>query len=264
MSGAKVSALSNKNVLMVEDNIVNQKVTAAMLRHFGIIADVAENGQIAMAMLQEKKYDIILMDCQMPVLNGFDATRAIRKLENAGTNKDVPVLAMTANASPDAMSMCFDSGMNDIIAKPVELDVLSEKLHKWLCVENDHTVTLTAVPPGSINMDSLKQILDPAAIDELHEIMEEGLFDVLQAFNASMQEHIPALQDAVENGDEEAVARITHTMKGSSANIGALSLSETCRVLMENARNNDLTGADELTETIAREFSNIHAVLTSL
>lgn len=137
MNGTDTSKLSSLKVLMVEDNLVNQKVTSAMLKHFGIESDIAENGQEAVDMVQQKSYDIIFMDCQMPVMNGFDATREIRKQEGGATSNTVPILAMTANASPDAVSECYDSGMNDVIAKPVELGTLGEMLNKWCSEQAD-------------------------------------------------------------------------------------------------------------------------------
>lgn len=131
MSGNKISSLSGLQVLVVEDNEVNQKVTSAMLQHFGIKPDIAENGQIAIDLTSNKKYDLILMDCQMPVKNGFDTTKEIRENEKFETQADVVIIAMTANAGPNDIHACLECGMNDFIAKPVELEIISEKLEKW-------------------------------------------------------------------------------------------------------------------------------------
>lgn len=123
-------------VLVVEDNEVNQKVTCAMLQYFGIAPDIAENGQVAVDLARKKKYDLILMDCQMPVKNGFETTIDIRLSELNDkdlfkTPKNVVIVAMTANTSPDDIHACMDCGMNDFIAKPVELEIITEKLNKW-------------------------------------------------------------------------------------------------------------------------------------
>ncbi len=130
------SAFSGLNVLVVEDNEVNQKVTSAMLQYFGIVPDIAENGQVAIEFARNKKYDLILMDCQMPVKNGFETTIDIRSHQHKTsetflTPKNVVIAAMTANASPDDIHACMECGMDDFIAKPVELEIITEKLNKW-------------------------------------------------------------------------------------------------------------------------------------
>lgn len=136
MNGNDASRFSNLSVLVVEDNEVNQKVIAAMLKHFEIEPDIAENGHIAIEYSANKKYDLILMDCQMPLKNGFETTKYFRelkqkKIESFKTPADVIIIAMTANTSPDDVDMCREYGMNDFIAKPVELDIITHMLEKW-------------------------------------------------------------------------------------------------------------------------------------
>lgn len=136
MSGNDISKHSHIKVLVVEDNEVNQKVTAAMLSYLNISYDIAENGCVAIEQADNYQYDLILMDCQMPVKNGFDTTKYIRGV-NRKTNKDnhtahdVIIIAMTANASERDMHACLECGMNDFIAKPVELEIIETMLDKW-------------------------------------------------------------------------------------------------------------------------------------
>ena len=136
MNGHKQHDYSHLNVLIVEDNEVNQKVTCAMLQHFGIEPGVAENGRIALDMMNQKKYDLILMDCQMPEMNGFETTKTIRNastnvVDNYKTDHMVHIVAMTANASQKDIEACYAAGMNDFIAKPVELEMMGNILEKW-------------------------------------------------------------------------------------------------------------------------------------
>ena len=136
MNGNNVSRFADLSVLIIEDNAVNQKVTLAMLNHFNIAADVAENGQIGLDCAAKKKYDLILMDCQMPVKNGFETTRAIRELDQQAqpdfkTASDVIIIAMSANVESDDIAECKECGMNDFVAKPVELEVVASMLDKW-------------------------------------------------------------------------------------------------------------------------------------
>lgn len=142
MNGSDTSQYSKLSVLIVEDNEVNQRVTSAMLQHFNIAADIAENGQLAIECATQKKYDLILMDCQMPVKNGFETTRYIRELKqnpqkDFQTMPDVLIIAMTANASQDDMDACMAYGMNDFIAKPVELEIITHMLEKWFAWKID-------------------------------------------------------------------------------------------------------------------------------
>ncbi|WP_052501505.1 ATP-binding protein [Thiomicrospira microaerophila] len=117
-------------VLLVEDNLVNQKLALALMKKLALTPDVANNGQEALDKLAVEHYDLVLMDCQMPILDGYGATQALRA--SAGINKDVPVIALTANAMEGDQERCFASGMNDYVAKPINPKILSEKLHHWL------------------------------------------------------------------------------------------------------------------------------------
>ena len=126
------TARSQKRLLLVEDNPINQEVALAMLRKIDLHADVAANGQDALQALAQVPYDLVLMDCQMPGMDGFEATRRIREGDPATLNPNVPIIAMTANALQGDMKACLDAGMDDYIAKPVRSQELIEKINHWL------------------------------------------------------------------------------------------------------------------------------------
>ena len=117
-------------VLLVEDTLINQKVTKMMLQKLGIVVTIADNGQIAVDLCKEQGFNLILMDCQMPVLDGFDATKIIRDNETAGQH--TPIIALTANVLQTEKDKCFAAGMDDFIAKPVSKQVLTLMLQKHL------------------------------------------------------------------------------------------------------------------------------------
>ncbi|MBA3002286.1 MAG: response regulator, partial [Desulfurivibrio sp.] len=119
------------HVLLVEDNKVNQMVANKMLAGMGLTVDTAENGEKALATLAEKHYDLVFMDCQMPVLDGYEATRAYRSREIQG-EKRLPIIAMTANAMEGDRQKCLDAGMDDYLAKPVKKELLRKLLGEWL------------------------------------------------------------------------------------------------------------------------------------
>ena len=135
MNGDNSKVLDGLKVLIVEDNEVNQKVIQAMLQHYSVKTDVAENGEEALEKLKEKSYDLIIMDCQMPVMDGFETSAAIRNIndndETYQTKSNVIIVAVTANASESDIDKCYEYGMNDFLPKPVELDVIGRMLEKW-------------------------------------------------------------------------------------------------------------------------------------
>ena len=121
-------------ILVVEDDFANQRVASLFLKKLGYEVEVAEHGQQAVDLSADKKYQLIFMDCQMPVMDGFEATREIRS--NDGPNKDVPIIALTANVVCGVNGECIDAGMNDILNKPIQLDNMKNMLQTWLDPNN--------------------------------------------------------------------------------------------------------------------------------
>ncbi len=124
--------MANAHILVAEDNLVNQKVVQGMLKSLGYSSDVVGNGADAIEALSKGGYDLVLMDCQMPVMDGYLATEKIRALESAGELAVVPVVALTANAMESDRQRCMDSGMDDFLAKPIRLDDLGNTIEQWL------------------------------------------------------------------------------------------------------------------------------------
>jgi CheY-like chemotaxis protein len=122
-------------ILVVEDNIVNQKVAKGLLKKLHLAADTVANGQEAVTALGERDYDLVLMDCQMPVMDGYEATRCIRDTRTPVRDHAVPIIALTANAMPGDQEKCMLAGMDDYLAKPVKPRALAAMLQKWLPVK---------------------------------------------------------------------------------------------------------------------------------
>lgn len=131
-------AKSNKLILLVEDNIINQEVAKGILEEFDCQIDIADNGQIALQMLKEKSYSGVIMDCQMPVMDGYETTRRIRNAESGNNNINIPIVAMTANTMSGDKEKCIEAGMNDFIAKPINIMTLHEKLKQWMGIDFIH------------------------------------------------------------------------------------------------------------------------------
>src|SRR5690606_30500981 len=130
-------------VLVVEDNVVNQKVAMRMLTSLGYDVDIAVNGKEGIDAVVAGNYHVVLMDCEMPEMNGYDATRALRQLTS--DKRDIPVIAMTAHALPGERNRCFEAGMDDYVSKPVRREALADALQRW--VEKRHVPARSEVHP---------------------------------------------------------------------------------------------------------------------
>ncbi len=124
--------LQNHRLLVVEDNLVNQQVARGRLERMGFDVHVAENGAAALEMLNREHYDLIFMDCQMPVLDGYQATRRIREMEQRGRSRRIPIVAMTAHAMSGDRDQCIRAGMDDYVSKPFNTEELQSILERWL------------------------------------------------------------------------------------------------------------------------------------
>jgi len=131
-------------VLVVEDNKVNQRVAVARLQKMGFLVDVADQGEQALTMVTTCQYDLIFMDCQMPVMDGFEATRRIRTLEETGRISKAPIIAMTAHVMNEDKARCFEAGMDDFLRKPVTQEQLEKTMKKWLAASNPEQGSLNA------------------------------------------------------------------------------------------------------------------------
>ncbi len=250
-------------VLLVEDNAINVKVATRMLENLGCIPDVVPNGRKAVEAATQKHYDIILMDCMMPEMDGFEATRAIRKAEPPGCR--VPIVAMNASVLQSERDRCFACGMDAYVTKPIRADVLFNTIMNWVgCVSGSETAakenhTDTKQTPSL--SESLQGILDQGRLRELNELGGEALvLELVHVFQNDVPMQLAALREAIAAGDARSVQMLAHTMKGGSRNIGAVQLAEYCQSLEVAARGGDLSGAGDLFAGIENEFSRVQRV----
>ncbi|HSC81517.1 MAG TPA: response regulator, partial [Chitinolyticbacter sp.] len=199
--------LRGKRVLLVEDNELNQQVALELLAATGVTVDVAEQGEIAIAMVEASAYDLVLMDMQMPVMDGLMATREIRSAGHA-----LPIVAMTANAMESDRQRCLDAGMNDYLAKPIEPEQLWQALHRWL---GSMALTTEPAPAAPAAMPVLEQVAGLDAASGLRRVL--GRADVylglLRRFVAGQRDSVPDLIAALDQGDKVTAERMVHTLK---------------------------------------------------
>jgi CheY-like chemotaxis protein/HPt (histidine-containing phosphotransfer) domain-containing protein len=211
-------------ILVAEDNAVNQKVALRILEKLGYRADTVANGKEAVTALETIPYDLVLMDVQMPEMNGFEATQAIRDPESRVLRREIPIIAMTAHALKGDREKCLEAGMDDYIGKPVTALALKELLEKHLVGE----------APGLLDPKSDPRKGKPVHIQRIQVIADgDSAFEreLIEAYLSNTEEQLKALESAVHESNGEEIRRRAHSIKGSSANAGARGMQEIARRL---------------------------------
>jgi CheY-like chemotaxis protein/HPt (histidine-containing phosphotransfer) domain-containing protein len=222
-------------VLVVEDNITNQIVAQEMLKKFGLKVDIAANGQEALDALNNLPYDLVLMDCQMPVMDGYEATSRIRKSDLI---KDIVIVAMTANAMQGDREKCLAVGMNGFITKPVAPDKLREELEKWLPQKDSQEIKLesTQVKSDFVHKNNLAveasinsqqaTVFDYAIMSDRLGYDDALIHKVMVTFLDDMTKNIFLLKKAVNNEDLSTARIHSHGIKGAAASLGCMAFSD--------------------------------------
>ena len=235
--------LANRRVLLVEDNPVNQAVARAMLAKLGCFVDLAENGVAAITSYGRAAYDVILMDGQMPEMDGYETTRRLRLLESGAASEagldtgrlaHVPIVAMTAHAMKGDRERCLEAGMDDYLSKPFTRSQLAEVLHRSMA-DGPTEVPDTAADGGGDASTHDSGAVDDSTLDELRALDRDGSGDslryVLTLYLDKSPQLMTRLAEAVEAGDAETMGQLAHSLKSASANVGATKLSTLCESL---------------------------------
>jgi two-component system sensor histidine kinase/response regulator len=252
-------------ILLAEDNVTNQKVALNTLKRFGYNADVVKNGKEAFEALKKIPYDIVLMDCQMPVMDGYEATNEFRKwektlkdgtvdcsdsnLESEARSKRVPIIAMTAHALKGDREKCLTAGMDDYIAKPIHPKKLCDMVEKWVSEPE-------GMHESEIDHESLPKndIFDKNSfIDRL--LGDEDLAkEIIKGFIEDSLRQINTLKEAVDNKDADMIHYQAHSLKGAAANISATALRELCYKIEIAGETGDLIKVASLIPKLDEQF----------
>jgi len=250
----EASSAARARILVVEDNIVNQKVVTYQLEKLGYRADVVANGLEAVEAVSRGSYALVFMDCQMPELDGLEATAIIRKREKEQGSPRLPIIAMTANAMRGDREKCLDAGMDDYISKPARRDDIAAGLAKWLPAESAKETTSGSRSSGS--SDRMDACIDPVVLEDLRQLDKKGelLCTLITHYLADVPTSLAALQDAVRHNALQKVERAAHELSGTSGNLGAHRMRELCKTLEAVAKTKDLSKATDLLVQLTSEF----------
>jgi signal transduction histidine kinase/CheY-like chemotaxis protein len=272
-------------VLLVEDNTVNRMVAEQLLRVFQCEVRNAADGEQALLALREGAVDVVLMDCQMPVLDGYAATRHWRAEEREAGHTRLPIIAMTANAMAGDRERCLQAGMDDYLSKPIARTTLHALLKRWgdgkaasparPSAEPGHarlTANSSRAPSaehGSALQDDDSRVgskpqpvLDRDVLDELHAVIGDTAFQIITVFLDDAPAMVQQLQQAAQGSDEPRLQAIAHSLKSSSANVGALSLSAVAQRIEHEARSGSVQRPAVAVALLVAEFARARVALT--
>jgi signal transduction histidine kinase/DNA-binding response OmpR family regulator len=263
-------APSGRRILVAEDNPVNQRVVSLMLRRLGFRVDVVGNGAEAVAALVELPYDLVLMDCQMPVMNGYEATAAIREGEAPGHR--VPIVALTASALKGDKERCIEAGMDDYLAKPVHIDDLAAVLRSFLVgppaapemVEADEAAHVPEVPTEAPAPPAAADVvLDRDAYERIRALGEDFLFSITADFREDAPNDIGELKQALADADPRRVMGVAHRLKGGCLILGANRMGTVAGEIEGRADRGHLDQVPGLVADLERSYVDLLVALAS-
>jgi signal transduction histidine kinase/CheY-like chemotaxis protein/HPt (histidine-containing phosphotransfer) domain-containing protein len=272
--------LPSLNILLAEDNIVNQRVAVSILEKRGHVVQPVNNGKEALAALACEHFDIVLMDVQMPEMDGLEATAAIREMEQH-SGRHIPIIAMTAHAMKGDRERCLEAGMDDYLAKPVDAKALMEVLRRWSPTGNDGHVDGTSLSKTTTNQEVMTNKLavndhavipePPAAdvfdVDGLRARVEDDLElfeEMIELYLSSSPLLLTEIESAVAARDGDKINRAAHTLKGVLKNMCAWTCADAALELETIGKTGDLERAAQSLGTLKHEYQRLKSVLTTV
>lgn len=249
------SKLKGMRVLVAEDNPGSQVVASTMLEFIGCTSDVAANGRDAVAMALQNNYDLVLMDCNLPGLNGFEATAEIRKHE--GDRKHTIIIALTANAIKGYREKCLMAGMDDYLSKPIRSDELEQVLERWMLSGGAHAKSSGADSCVDAELE-FEAVFDAARLNKLITMFSktnrELVQTVVEPFLNNLEENLPNLNMAIESMNYSGIAEMAHFIQGGSRNIGLKKITKICAGIQRSAMCKHYADVRQLVDLLEMEL----------
>src|SRR3989440_1352818 len=256
---------SRGNILLVEDNLINQQVALGILQIQGYSVTVVNNGREALDAHAQGAFDLILMDCHMPEMDGFEATREIRGRERSSIGKRVPIIALTANAMAQDREECLNTGMDDHLSKPFSMQTMQDMLNRWM--PQAPSTQSEAAQPAAQAPANAADVLDRQVLDQLSTLRTNGKPELLaRTINLYLVESpklIQKLKQAAAANDAPELARSAHSLKSCSANVGARLLSRYCGDIEASARRADTEEARKIVAKVETEYGRVQSALSA-
>ncbi|MEE4253729.1 MAG: response regulator [Desulfuromusa sp.] len=258
---------SNVKILLAEDNITNQQVATGILKKLGFQADVVNHGEEALRRLEANTYDLVLMDVQMPVMDGLEATRRIRQSHSLMVENTIPIIAVTAHAMSNDRSWCIVNGMSDYISKPIDATSLTNVIYKWLPDKLAALNESTYNPSASVQPNT--QIAENKALFDYDSFLSRMMGDadltkqILAAFLETIPEEIETLTILIKNNETSSAGLQAHKVKGAFANIGSPLLSELSYQIEIAGKENNGAKIKELMPELGEKYSKLITLISN-
>jgi two-component system sensor histidine kinase/response regulator len=259
--------MSNYKVLLAEDNQVNQEVGRTMMETFGCMVDVASNGCEVLERMESCRYDIVFMDCEMPIMGGLEATRKIREREKQQGKPRATIVALTARSTAEDRDRCLDVGMDDYLGKPFRMVEISRMIDKWCLKASAPYSPVKSEDPelktGQSDTGS-ESYLNQKSLDSLRTLGQNRpkmLSIVLDIYLNDTPVLVDRLGESFTSGDLDGVSRTAHALKSSSLGLGATIFAEMCRQLENIAGSNSIDRVEILISRIRSEYVRVEEAM---
>jgi CheY-like chemotaxis protein/HPt (histidine-containing phosphotransfer) domain-containing protein len=241
--------------LLAEDNLINQKVSLRILQASGYKASAVNDGAEAIKAVEEKDYDLVLMDIQMPKMDGFAATEHIRNFEN--DNSDIPIIALTAHAMMGYREKCLNAGFNEYLSKPI---VATDLL---MIIDNLLDIINASLPEEETNLQTENSIFDFERLKKVSDDDFDFEKDLLSSFVEDVEKKCTQLEDCLEAKDLEGIINLAHTIKGGSYSVGAQKIGDEAFGIEISAKSSDLLSVDERLPQLRNALEETKEVLST-
>jgi PAS domain S-box-containing protein len=242
---------SRARILVADDNLVNRKVALGQLQQLGYGAEAVASGIEVLEALENRMYDLVLLDCQMPEMDGYEVTAEIRRRE--GSEKRTPIIAITAHAMEEARKKCLDAGMDDYLSKPVKVEALAAVLDRWVRAAKEPAEAPSETGLGTELLANMRKLAG--------NVSPELLIELIDIFLKDAPSRLEAMRAALAAGDAPAVGKTAHALKGGCSYVGATRMCDLCNKLEDQGRDGSLEGMEDYLSELEREFGRVRRAL---